>query len=167
MMSYSELQTGFCRAPRVYTARENAKRPHKWLRVKGTKHLTLPRETSPQTVKWVISHRLSEIQGVDLKPKSGTSTLSLPGLQSTDGVNFCYVDNCSKGLESSTAALSYLQNIGKPKLPDLRRYDHWGRQAFEEIGISLFKSASSSEHSSPSWSRKKPKLGCKLQLEII
>lgn len=35
----------------------------------------------------------------------------LPGLQRTDGVDFCDVDNCSEGLERSTAPLSHLQSM--------------------------------------------------------
>lgn len=46
----------------------------------------------------------------------------LPGLQSTDGVNFCDIDNCSEGLESSTAALSHLQSIRKKSGPFRHRY---------------------------------------------
>ena len=55
-----------------------------------------------------INHKLLEIQST-WSQSNGITTLFLPGLQSTDGVNFRDIDNCSKGLESSTAALSHLQ----------------------------------------------------------
>lgn len=55
----------------------------------------------------MLTHDLSKISST----WSESNTLFLPGLQSTDGVDFRDVDNGSEGLESSTAALSHLQSI--------------------------------------------------------
>lgn len=98
--------------------------------VKGTKpyYSSLPGRLLQKTTKR-FNHQLSEIKSTYIK-SNRLITLALPGLQSTDGVNFCDVDNCSKGLESSTAALSYLQNTGKAKLLGLIRHDHWGQTRF-------------------------------------
>lgn len=64
-------------------------------------------ERSLQRMVNIINHKLSETQCTRGESNSIT-TLFLPGLQSTDGVDFCDVDNCSQGLESGTAALSHL-----------------------------------------------------------
>lgn len=147
------IHTGLFRFPKISSKKEmpRGSRDAPGLQWREQSNLSLP-PLRDFCKEWLTQSITNSQKHKYLEWINSIATLFLPGLQSTDGVDFCDVDNCSEGLESSTAALSHLRSIRKKVGYQVHGYGagrHFGRWVLTSCHQSSNKPLQ--EHLDPSW----------------